>query len=93
MWYGLLHVVIEGTTQRRARYGGELLRDIRGLRRVLEDSRNATFHVGSPDSYLDERLLSIVTQSPFQIYRAHEGLGQLMLDEMRHRGADGQAGG
>ena len=93
MWYGLLQVVIEGATQRRVRYGGEFLRDTRSVRRALEDSRNATFHVGSPDSYLDERLLGIVSQSPFQIYRAHQGLGQLMLDEMRRRRADRQTAG
>jgi hypothetical protein len=84
-WYGLLYVLIEGATQRRMRFQGELLRDVRQIRDALREARNATFHVGSPDTYVDDRLLGIVQEDATAIYRAHQGIGQLLLDEMRER--------
>jgi hypothetical protein len=87
MWYGLLYAVIEGLTQRRVRLGGRLVEDLRAIREPLKHARNATFHVGDGDAYWDMRLVEIAEnpKSAHQITRAHQAIGQLLLDELRRR--------
>jgi hypothetical protein len=87
LWYGLLYAVIAGYTSRRIRYGGELARDVRTLRQPLRDARNAMFHVERDFDYYDARFNAIVREDAAQLTRVHRALGQLVLDEMRHRRA------
>jgi hypothetical protein len=87
VWYGLLYAVIEGLTEREVKLGGTLVQDVRAIREPLRQARNATFHVGGEDTYWDMRLFEIaaVPESAHQITRAHQAIGQLVLDELRHR--------
>lgn len=87
IWYGLLYSVIEGLDNRRVKLGGRLVSDLRAIREPLSKARNATFHVGATDGYWDKRLFEIANNpdSAHQITRAHEAIGQLLLDELRRR--------
>ncbi|HEY1514866.1 MAG TPA: hypothetical protein VGF91_00520 [Solirubrobacteraceae bacterium] len=93
-WYGLLCAVIEGLTDRQVRLGGRLVTDLRAIREPLREARNATFHVGGADGYWDTRLFEIATnpESAEQITRAHQAIGQLLLDELRRRNRDAGVG-
>lgn len=86
-WYGLLYAVVEGLTDRKVRLGGQLVTDLRTIREPLREARNATFHVGGADAYWDMRLFEIAKnpESAKQITRAHQAIGQLLLDELRRR--------
>ena len=89
VWSGLLFVVIEGMTQRRVRFGGNLVSDIRQIRDRMNDARNATFHVGRDDYAWDERLSHLWEQpDPEAAERVHWALGRLLRVELSRRPLD-----
>jgi hypothetical protein len=85
VWYGLLWSVIEGMTLRRVPLQGGLRDDVRRVREPLGKARNAVFHVGA--AYYDARLFEPMqaSDSALRIRRAHAGIGNLLLDEIRNR--------
>lgn len=87
IWYSLLYAVIAGYTRRRITLRGSLKADIRSLREPMRDARNATLHVEEDREYYDGRLIEIARSDAALVRRVHHALGQLLLDEMRRRGA------
>lgn len=85
VWYGFLYVVLEGFTARRVLSRGPVVIDVDQVRESLRNARHAMFHVDRDHDCYDLRLIAVVRESADQVRRAHHSLGELAIDEMRHR--------
>jgi hypothetical protein len=90
-YYGFMWALIEAFQDRKIQLRGRLGQDVWEIADGLRLARNATFHVSKKaywDSRLNQPLMADRYGTPPRISRIHNGLGNMILDELKARHAE-----